>query len=86
MAESLDVRRMAREQEERMTANVDFGFKAAKPFVQFQTSMMRLFAENMEQAARNYEKSFEAVSNIAAHSRREAASGLTVKGQMIPAR
>jgi hypothetical protein len=27
---------------------------------------MRLFAENMEQAARNYEKSFEAVGNIAA--------------------
>jgi hypothetical protein len=73
MAESLDARRMAKEQEERMAASVDFGFKAAKPFVQFQTSMMRLFAENMEQAARNYEKSFEAVSNIAAHSRREAA-------------
>jgi hypothetical protein len=35
--------------------------------------MMRLFAENMEQAARNYEKSFEAVSNITAHSKREAA-------------
>jgi outer membrane lipopolysaccharide assembly protein LptE/RlpB len=63
MAESLDVRRMAREQEERMTANIDFGFKAAKPFVQFQTSIMRLFAENMEQAAR---KSFEAIGNIAA--------------------
>jgi hypothetical protein len=56
-----------------MAASVDFGFKAAKPFVQFQTSMMRLFAENMEQAVRNYEKSFEAVSNVANHFRREAA-------------
>ena len=67
MAESLDARRMAREQEERVTASIGFGFKAAKPFVEFQTSMMRLFAENMEQAARNYEKSFEAVTNVATH-------------------
>jgi len=72
--QSLDARRIAREQEERMAASADIGFKAAKPFVQFQTSMMRLFAENMEQAARNYEKSFEAFSHITAHStRREAA-------------
>jgi hypothetical protein len=71
--QSLDARRIAREQEERVAATADIGFKAAKPFVQFQTSMMRLFAENMEQAARNYEKSFEAVSNITAHSKREAA-------------
>jgi hypothetical protein len=56
-----------------MAASADIGFRAAKPFVQFQTSMMRLFAENMEQAARNYEKSFEAVSHITAHSKREAA-------------
>jgi hypothetical protein len=45
----------------------------AKPFVEFQTSMMHLFAENMEQAARNYERSFEAVSNIIAQQRRDAA-------------
>jgi hypothetical protein len=73
MAETLDARRTAREQQQRMVASVDFGFKAAKPLVQFQTSMMRLFAENMEQAARNYEKSFEAVSNMAAAFRREVA-------------
>jgi len=38
----------------------------AQPFVQFQTSMLRVFAENIEQAARSYEKSLEVVSNIIA--------------------
>ena len=52
-------------------------FNAAKPFVQFQISMMRVFTENIEQAARNYEKGFEALSNIivqqTTESKREAA-------------
>jgi hypothetical protein len=56
-----------------MAASASIGFNAAKPFVQFQTSMMRLFADNIDQAARNYEKSFQAISNIISQSRREAA-------------
>jgi hypothetical protein len=71
--QSLDARRIAKEQEDRMAASASIGFNAAKPFVQFQTSMMRLFAENIDQAARNYEKSFQAISNIISQSRREAA-------------
>jgi hypothetical protein len=71
--QSLDARRLAREQEGRMAASASIGFNAAKPFVQFQTSMMHLFAENMEQTARNYERSFEAVSYIIAQQRRDAA-------------
>jgi hypothetical protein len=63
---TLDARRMAREQESRMAATASIGLNVAQPFVQFQTSMMRVFAENIEQAARNYEKSFEAVSSIIA--------------------
>jgi len=47
--QSLDARRMAREQEGRMAAPA---FNVAQPFVQFQTSMLRMFAENIEQAAR----------------------------------
>jgi len=58
---------MAREQEGRMAATAFRGLNVAQPFVQFQTSMLRMFAENVEQAARYYEKSFEAVSNIIAH-------------------
>jgi hypothetical protein len=64
--QSFDARRMAREQESRMAATASMGLNVAQPFVQFQTSMLRVFAENIEQAARNYEKSFEAVSNIIA--------------------
>jgi hypothetical protein len=71
--QSLDARRIAKEQEDRMAASASIGFNAAKPFVQFQTSMMRLFAENIDQAARNYEKSFQALSNVISQSRREAA-------------
>jgi len=75
--QSLDARRIAREQEGRMAASASIGLNAIKPFVQFQTSMMRVFAENIEQAARNYERNFEAFSNTIAQqsteSRREAA-------------
>ena len=63
---NLDARRVAREQESRMAATASIGLNVAQPFVQFQTSMLRVFAENMEQAARNFEKGFEAVSNIIA--------------------
>ncbi len=75
--QSLDARRIAREQEGRMAASASLGLNAVKPFIQFQTSMMRVFAENIEQAARNYERNFEAFSNTIAQqsteSRREAA-------------
>ena len=71
--QSLDVRRIAKEQESRVAASASIGFNAVKPFVEFQTSMMRLFAESVDQAALNYEKSFEAVSKIVEQSRREAA-------------
>ena len=64
--QSLDARRMVREQESRMAATASIGLNVAQPFVQFQTSMLRVFAENIEQAARNYEKSFEAVNSIIA--------------------
>ena len=64
--QSLDARRMAREQDGRMAAAASMGLNVLQPFVQFQTSMLRVFAENIEQTARNYEKSFEAVCNIIA--------------------
>ena len=47
-------------------ATASIGLNVAQPFVQSQTSMLRVFAENIEQAARSYEKSFEVVSNIIA--------------------
>ena len=57
---SLDVHRMAREQENRIAATAAIGINAAMPFVQFQTSMLRIWAENVESTARNYERRVEA--------------------------
>ena len=50
---SLEVRRIA--------ASAAIGLNAAKPFVQFQTSMLRLWAENLELAARSYETGLDAL-------------------------
>jgi hypothetical protein len=58
---SLEVRRIAREQESRIAASAAIGLNAAKPFVQFQTSMLRIWAENLELAARNYETGLDAL-------------------------
>jgi hypothetical protein len=60
----LDARRVARDQESRIAASTLIGLNAAKPFVEFQTSMLRLFADNCELAARNYEKGLEAFGNV----------------------
>jgi hypothetical protein len=75
--QTLDARRIVREQESRIAASASIGLHVIQPFVQFQTSMLRVFAENIEQVARNYEKSFEALGSVmeqqSTHSRREAA-------------
>jgi hypothetical protein len=75
--QSFDARRITKEQEGRMAASASIGFNAVKPFIQFQISMMRVFAENIDQVARNYEKSFETVGNVVRQqtneSKREAA-------------
>ncbi len=60
--QSLDTRRIAREQEGRIAATASIGLSAAKPFIQFQTSMLRLWADNFELVARNYEKGLDAFS------------------------
>ena len=75
--QSLDMRRIARDQESRIAATASMGLNTAKPFVQFQTSILRLWADNFELAARNYEKGLEAFSTVIeqqnTNSRREAA-------------
>jgi len=48
-----------------LAATASIGLNVAQPFVQFQASMLRVFAENIEQAARNYEKSFDLRRNLA---------------------
>ncbi len=78
MAEqSFDARRLARDQEGRLAAAAAVGLNATKPLFQYQTSMLRLWADNCELIARNYERGLEALSTAveqqAANSRREAA-------------
>jgi hypothetical protein len=60
--QSMDARRIAREQESRIAAAAAVGFNAAKPVFQYQTSILRLMADNFELLARNYERGVEALS------------------------
>jgi hypothetical protein len=73
--QSLDARRIARDQESRIAAAAAVGLNAAKPFFQYQTEMLRLWADNCELVARNYEKGLEAFSTAIEQgvSKREAA-------------
>jgi hypothetical protein len=70
--QSLDARRIARDQESRLAAAAVVGLNATKPLLQYQTSMLRLWADNCELIARNYEKSLEAFA-AAIEQRREVA-------------
>ena len=54
-----DANRFAREQQSRITAATAMGLDALKPIIQFQASMLRLWADNMERLAGHYEKGLE---------------------------
>jgi hypothetical protein len=61
--QSLDARRIARDQESRIAAAATVGLNAAKPLFQYQSSILRLWAENVEIIARNYENGVEAFTS-----------------------
>jgi hypothetical protein len=69
--QSLDARRTAREQESRLANFANIGLNAAKPLFQYQTSILRLWADNCEMVARNYEKGFEAFSSAVEQQSRQ---------------
>ena len=57
MAEqSFDITRATRDQQRRISAATAVGFNALKPVLQFQVSLFRLWADNIEMFARNCEK------------------------------
>jgi hypothetical protein len=61
MAErTFDARRMARDQESRMAAAAVLGLHAIK----YQASFLRIWADNAELFARNYERSVETFSSL----------------------
>jgi hypothetical protein len=70
--QSLDVRRIVREQENRISAAAAVGLNAVKPIIQFQASMARLWADNVEMFARNCERSLETFSSATEEQKRAA--------------
>jgi len=71
--QSLDARRIAREQEDRIAAAKAVGLNAVKPMIQFQASMVRLWADNIETFARNCEKGLETFSSAIEEQSKRAA-------------
>ncbi|WP_407179584.1 hypothetical protein [Bradyrhizobium sp. STM 3562] len=61
--QSFDVGRMARNQESRIAASTAIGLNAVKPMIQFQVSLLRLWADNIEALAENYEKGLDTFSS-----------------------
>jgi hypothetical protein len=57
--QSLDARRIARYQETRVAAAASMGLHVAKALLQYQTSVLRLWADNLEMIARNCENGVE---------------------------
>ncbi len=70
--QSLDARRIARDQEKRFAAAAAVGLDAAKPLFRYQTSILRLWADNFEMIARNYENSVEAFTSAIEQQHSEA--------------
>ena len=73
---TLDAHRLAREQQRRVTSSTAIGLNALKPVMQFQVSMLRLWAKSIERFADNYEKGVEktASSAVEEHPERERAA------------
>ena len=57
--QSLDARRIAREQESRIASASAFSMNAVKPIMEYQASVLRLWANSVEMFVRNYEKGVE---------------------------
>ena len=64
---AFDARRSAREQ---AAANA-IGFNILKPIMQFQVSLLRMWANNAELMARNYEQRLEMIFGSAVEEQRE---------------
>jgi hypothetical protein len=56
---SSEANRLARDQEGSITGATAIGMNALKPIMHFQVSMLRMWADNIERFAGNYEKGFE---------------------------
>lgn len=64
---TLDSRRIARDQESRIAATAVIGLTAIKPMIEFQVAMFRMYGEFCELMARNCEKSLESFGSAIDH-------------------
>jgi hypothetical protein len=67
--------RVAREQQRRFISAAAIGLNALRPIMRFQASMLRLWAQNIERFAGNYEEGAEkTVSSAEEQSKHERAA------------
>ena len=71
--QNLDALRVAREQQHRIAAAACIGLNALKPVLEFQISMLRLWADSAESAARNYEEGIETCEAVEQQLQQRAA-------------
>jgi hypothetical protein len=64
--QSLEARRIAREQERRVAATAAVGLNTMVPILQFQISALRMWANNIELLMRNCERGLETFSKSSA--------------------
>jgi hypothetical protein len=62
---TLDAHRFAREQQRRVAAATAIGLSALKPMMQFQVSMLRLWANSIERFADNFKSGVEETASSA---------------------
>jgi hypothetical protein len=59
MTDKISEANFARDQEKSFTGTTAIGMHALKPIMSLQVSMLRMWADNIERFAGNYEKGFE---------------------------
>lgn len=57
--QSLENRRIVRDQETRLAATANIAISSVRPFIEFQISTLRFWSDHCELLARNVEKNFE---------------------------
>jgi hypothetical protein len=65
--QSFDAGGLAREQQNRVAASATIWVNALKPMIHLQVSLLRLWADNVEALAQNYEKGIDTFSSAVEH-------------------
>jgi hypothetical protein len=69
-----DANRFAREQQSRMAAASTQGLNALKPIMNFQVSLLRMWADSIERFAGNYEQGLERTARTVEEADKERAA------------